>query len=113
MRVIISSTGLVDFNSVEEDGTVVVPLRRLRGLVPSPGQFLTLEDFEGHSCLATMEAVDPRGVIVRPHWDSWVQASDETFHLVIVSSPATPAPIQRDLPVPPVRTGQLSAAAHQ
>jgi len=91
----------IDFNSIEEDGTIRVPLRRLIGVPPASGEALTLEDLEGHTCTAVVEVSGPYDLAVRPIWATWRPAEDEIFMGVTFTSAiqTSPNPIEPQEPV--------------
>lgn len=77
-------SGVVDFNSMDEDDRVIVPLRNVRGVPAAPGRTIALMDYEGHSCLAVVEAHVPSGLRVVPVWESWRDAPKEVFSNVSI-----------------------------
>ncbi len=81
MSIITVSNAIVDFNSVEEDGTIIAATRSLRGLAPALGDRLTLEDREGHTVWGVVEGVQADRVIARPRWETWASPSEEVFEL--------------------------------
>lgn len=86
---------LVDFNSVDEKGRLLASLRHTIGWrKPQVGDWVRLDDTEGHTCRGRVDSVQGRAIRVVPEWDTlttyvptppqfsvfysdqWVQADD-------------------------------------
>jgi hypothetical protein len=104
------SSGTVDFNSVRQDGTIALSRRRLQGFPPEVGEFLTLLDYEGHTCLAAVETIESDYLVLTPQWETWQQARDEVFSdLVFTGTQTQTSPSLTVLPtgvLQPVMTGR-------
>ena len=81
MSLAISSTAIVDFNSVEEDGAILVASSRLSGLIPTAGDLLTLADREGHTVAAIVRQIGTDRLVVDPIWQTWTSPASEIFEL--------------------------------
>lgn len=69
-----------DFNEFDEEGRLVVLLRRVLGLsLPEAGEEVELRDSDGNSCRGRIEQVEREVAYVRLDWDTWVP-SPSSYH---------------------------------
>jgi hypothetical protein len=64
----------VDFELVDDDGSIRVSTRFHQGSAaspPRPGDLVYLLDGSGGGCVARVESVDGWYVCVRPDWSTW------------------------------------------
>jgi hypothetical protein len=86
---------LVDFNSLDEEGRLLASTRYTIGWrKPQVGDWVRLDDTEGHTCRGYVSSVQGRAIKITPEWDTmttyippqpefsvsyseqWVQGSD-------------------------------------
>jgi hypothetical protein len=73
---------LVDFNSVDGQGRLLASLRHTIGWrKPKVGDWVRLDDTEGHTCRGRVDSVQGRAIKVVPEWDTLITyvPTDPTF----------------------------------
>lgn len=64
---------LVDFTSVDENDLIPATLRYSVFLrKPREGDWVRLDDREGHSCLGRIERIKGELIKVAPYWETWI-----------------------------------------
>jgi hypothetical protein len=62
---------LVDFNSVDQNGCVLASLRYTIGWRrPQVGDWVRLDDTEGHTCRGRVDSVQGKAIKVAPDWNT-------------------------------------------
>jgi hypothetical protein len=69
-----------DFNEFDEDGRLIVLLRRMLGpSSPEAGEEVELRDADGNSCRGRIEQVEGQVAYVHLDWETWVP-SPPSYH---------------------------------